>query len=85
MFPPEEMEIKLSGKKAKDHSVTINPGWNFVGVSEEQDYPEDSELGNSIWRWDLNQQKFHLVTRKEKLGPGTAYWIYSNKTVTLFE
>jgi hypothetical protein len=71
---PVLMEI---GQPAPATAVTLQPGWNLIGVSRQMAVPSGPAFRSPFWGWNGSYRIAH------ELVPGEAYWINVSETVDL--
>ena len=79
------VDLRPQGDPPLSMEIPLNPGWNLVGVKDQQ-FIHQSELTNTqenIWFWDSTNQKMISVDdptlpsfEQGRLFPGRGYWIY---------
>jgi hypothetical protein len=65
------------GLPANESTLSLEPGWNLIGVTRNIAAPDDSRFLSPFWGWSGS---FRIA---EQLVPGQGYWVNVSEAVDL--
>lgn len=74
--------LLITGLPVKDESVSLNPGWNLIGVNAS--FQSSSDMLGVVWQFTPQNQLYEPWTSTIPLQPRQAYWIYARESVNLY-
>jgi hypothetical protein len=75
-------EYHLIGTARHNEPLSINNGWNMIGVNQETVLQNRGII--SLWEQDSLTNELRLLSPGTRLQPGKGYWIHTRERVTLF-
>jgi hypothetical protein len=69
--------LQLLGLPANESTLSLEPGWNLIGVTRNIAAPDDSRFLSPFWGWSGS---FRIA---EQLVPGQGYWVNVSEAVDL--
>lgn len=74
VFAPRSGEVPINGVVPAGNPVTLQPGWNCIGVAATCRLPDDPRLVARAFVWQSTPP--HVLQAVTTLEPWQAYWLY---------
>jgi len=78
VYTQKNWEKPIEGMNAPNGAIVLQPGWNLIGISEEESASMVSEKVRQIWGYEIERGMYPL-NRNDKLLRGKGYWAYNGE------